>query len=697
MKKLLLKQRKHLEIVEDILPETTPAGYKRLRVLFTGICRTDAKMWADGHRDLILPRVPGHELIGLDETDGCLYGLWPGQSCGKCQFCLDGRENLCESMKIIGFHDDGGYADEAFLPENSLLPAPSIENLQVLTFAEPVACVFHCLRTHHHMEGKRVLIYGGGVLGCITALVCTLRGADVTVVEKNEEKIAHTAPFTQSVGYTTCKRTTSSNFDIGINCCDSHIAFSELLAKIKKAGALLFFSGLKKNMELESNIVNLFHYKEIDLIGSYGPLKKDVQDALTFCAQEEERLAMLIESVVGPEEVEQALTKVHAGNALKYIIDFTNAPATTQQQAPVHKKASSSSQHVSETVACTVAALSYRDDGIHEQAQRKIDDKTKPLGALGRLEGLAVRLCCIQHTLTPQIHNKSMLVFAGDHGIVEEGVSAYPAKVTAEMVNNFLNHGAAINIFCKTYDIGLKIIDMGVKTDISPHPDLLVKKVGYGTENFSLQPAMTISKVNRALEAGMEAFIQVAGQDCSIVGIGEMGIGNTTSATAIISAVTGTPVRELAGRGTGVDDEGLKRKVEVLERSMALHHPPKDDPIALLSLVGGYEIAGMCGAILKAAEMGVAVVLDGYISTAAGLVATLFSDTVSHYLLAGHRSVEIGQRTALQHMGIAPLLDLDMRLGEGTGAAIAIDLAELACRTMCEMATFEEAGITRKQ
>ncbi len=696
MRKLLLRQRKQLLLVDEPFPENKQDGYKKIRILYTGICRTDAKMWAEGHRDLILPRVPGHELIGLDETDGSLYGLWPGQACGQCAYCLEGRENLCESMKIIGFHDDGGYADQMYLPVNSLIQAPHVENLQTLTFAEPVACVFHSLRNQQNITGKQVLIYGGGVLGCIAALVCIHRGAKVTIIEKSEEKIAKTAVFAGSVGHTVCKRTNISNFDIGINCCDSHIAFSELLTKIRKAGVVLFFSGLKKNMEIESNVINLFHYKEIDLFGSYGPLKADVQDALAFCAEEQERLSLLIERQIKPEEVEQVLAEVHAGKTLKYIIDFTDTSTTDRTAYNYNPLPPAGNFQLSDAVSRVVAALSYEEDGIREQAQKKIDDKTKPLGALGRLEELAVRLCCIQHTLTPVIACKKILVFAGDHGIVEEGVSAYPAKVTKEMVNNFLNHGAAINVFCDTYDIGLKIIDMGIKGDFAPHPDLLVKKVGHGTANFSLQPAMSAAEVNQCIEAGMEAFAQVAGPDCSLVGIGEMGIGNTTSASAIVAAVTGTPVQEIVGRGTGVDDEGLKRKIEVLERSLALHRPPKDDPIRLLSLVGGYEIAGMCGAILKAAETGTAVVLDGFISTAAGLAATLFSDTVSRYLLAGHRSVEVGQQAALRHMGLSPLLDLDMRLGEGTGAAVAMDLAELACRIMCEMATFEEAGITRK-
>ncbi|WP_353740490.1 nicotinate-nucleotide--dimethylbenzimidazole phosphoribosyltransferase [Desulfoprunum benzoelyticum] len=341
-----------------------------------------------------------------------------------------------------------------------------------------------------------------------------------------------------------------------------------------------------------------------------------------------------------------------------------------------------------------ISTVTPVDGSFEPVARRKIDLKTKPLGALGRIEELAVQLAVIQRSLMPNVATKHILVFAGDHGVVDEGVSAFPARVTVQMVENFLAGGAAINVFCRQYDIGLSVVDMGVDTTFARHPLLIDKKVARGTANFAVQPAMTREQALAAIENGARAFLeQHAVTPMKIVGMGEMGIGNSSSAAAIICAATGLGSAMVVGRGTGVDDEGLKRKREVIDRALRLHRPDPDDGLELLAKLGGYELAGIAGAVLAAAANGCCVVLDGIISTAAGLIAYLICPAVQGYLVAGHRSVEQGQQAALQRMGLSPGIDLDFRLGEGTGAAITMNLVDLACRTMREMASFAEAGV----
>jgi nicotinate-nucleotide--dimethylbenzimidazole phosphoribosyltransferase len=289
------------------------------------------------------------------------------------------------------------------------------------------------------------------------------------------------------------------------------------------------------------------------------------------------------------------------------------------------------------------------------------------------------------------------MVFAADHGITEEGVSAFPSEVTAQMVMNFLAGGAAINVLCRHNDIGIHIVDMGVNADLEPHPDLIDKKIGHGTRNFALEPAMTRKEALQALEAGMSCFLDAHAQrPVQILGLGEMGIGNTTSASAIISAATNISPDKATGRGTGIDDSGFRMKVEIIKKALAFQKPDANDGLDILCKVGGFEIAGIAGAALAAASKGVAVVLDGLISTAAGLVAYLIRPEIGGYLISGHRSVEVGQAAALERMQLNPVIDLEMRLGEGTGAALTIDVVVAACRIMNEMASFEEAGVSEK-
>jgi nicotinate-nucleotide--dimethylbenzimidazole phosphoribosyltransferase len=350
-----------------------------------------------------------------------------------------------------------------------------------------------------------------------------------------------------------------------------------------------------------------------------------------------------------------------------------------------------------ESVTAAAGHIPPLDEGLRPAAQQKIDAKTKPLGALGTLESLAVQLALIQQRLNPRLDRKAVFVFAGDHGVAAEGVSAFPAEVTLQMVANFLAGGAAINVLCRHHDIDLHVVDIGVNADFEDHPALIRKKIRRGTRNFAQGPAMSSGEAVAAVEAGMAVIAeQSTRQRIDIVGLGEMGIANTTSAAAIISAVTGIDPADATGRGTGIDDAVLAHKTDVIARALALHRPDPSDGLALLQAVGGFEIAGIAGAALAAAAAGTAVVLDGVISTAGGLVAACLEPKVCGYLISGHRSVEPAQQAALDHLGLTPVVDYKMRLGEGTGAAMTIDVADAACRIMREMASFDEAGVSER-
>ncbi len=340
------------------------------------------------------------------------------------------------------------------------------------------------------------------------------------------------------------------------------------------------------------------------------------------------------------------------------------------------------------------------DISLRKKACNKMDMKTKPPGSLGRIEELAVQMCLIQNTLSPEATKKGHLVFAADHGVCAEGVSAFPAEVTPQMVLNFLADGAAINVLCRVNSVELAVVDMGVNYDFEDVEGLIKKSVRKGTRNFVYQAAMTEGEALQALQYGSEAYEELKkkmGGEMQVLGLGEMGIGNTTAASAIISAATGCSAEEVTGRGTGVDDEGLRHKIQVIDAALKLHQLNEKNGMDILCKVGGYEIAGMAGAALAAAADGIAVVLDGVISTAAGLIAWLINPAIRDYLISAHKSVEPGQIAALDRIGIQSLFDLNMRLGEGTGAALAMNLIESACAIMCDMASFEEAGVTNKE
>ncbi len=350
------------------------------------------------------------------------------------------------------------------------------------------------------------------------------------------------------------------------------------------------------------------------------------------------------------------------------------------------------------TYTSVLQAIEPVSDRLRPEAVYKIDNKTKPLGALGKLEELAVQASLVQEDLNPRLDRKALFVFAGDHGITEEGVSAYPSEVTGQMVENFLRGGAAINVLCRHHGIDLYIVDMGVNADFKNHPNLFQKKIRKGTRNFALEEAMTSREAEEAVTAGMDVFLEEnAKKRIDILGLGEMGIGNTTSASAIISAVTGISPKDATGRGTGLDDKGMERKVQIINNALNYHKPDPRNGMDILRKIGGYEIAGIAGAVLAAASQGVIVVLDGVISTAAGLIAHLLNPDIKGYLVSGHRSVESGQHAALAHMGMDPVIDFQMRLGEGTGAAMTMNIVDAACRIMREMASFDDAGVSNKE
>lgn len=333
---------------------------------------------------------------------------------------------------------------------------------------------------------------------------------------------------------------------------------------------------------------------------------------------------------------------------------------------------------------------------LKEALRKKIDSKTKPLGALGELEALAMQLGQIQDTLQPVIQRPVMLVFAGDHGIVESGVSPYPQAVTAQMVHNFLNGGAGINVFARQMGWQLRVVDAGVNADFSPVLDMAHVKAAKGTRNFLHEPAMTAEQCEQALALGAALVQEEIAQGSNLLAFGEMGIGNTSAASCLMSVLCGIPVAECVGRGTGLDDEGLVRKANILEQALAKHSLENPHPLEALATFGGHEIAMMAGAMLAAAKHRTTMLIDGFIATSALLVAAKYQPHVLDYCVFAHCSGEAGHRNLLHHLQARPLLDLGLRLGEGTGAALALPLLQAAVNFLNEMASFESAGVSEK-
>lgn len=332
---------------------------------------------------------------------------------------------------------------------------------------------------------------------------------------------------------------------------------------------------------------------------------------------------------------------------------------------------------------------------LAETAQQRLDSLTKPKGSLGRLEEFARRIVSIRDEKFPSFpQKKAIFTFAGDHGVVDEGVSLYPREVTAQMVYNFLNGGAGINVLARHAGSDVIVIDIGVDHDFAETPGLVTKKVLRGTGNMRKEPAMEREDAERCIAVGMDLAREYALQGYTLFGTGDMGIGNTTASSAIAAVITNMPVAKVTGRGTGITDEGLAHKIRVIEDAIALNKPDPGDPADILAKVGGTEIGGIAGLILGAAAQRIPVVVDGFISTAGALIAWSIEPAVRDYMFAAHSSVEIGHKAMLDAMGLRPILDLDLRLGEGTGAALAMILIEAGLKIYLEMATFHEAGVS---
>lgn len=321
-RQLQLVGRKQLRLLPANELPPVPQQFRRLEVLFCAICRTDGKMWKSGHRDLILPRVPGHEIAARDPYTGTLFTIWPGHHCGICQACLSERDNLCDSMRITGFHTDGGFSTYIDVAESSLIPADHINDERLLCFAEPVACVLNCLSRLTPRKGENVVIHGGGVVGLIAALACRTKEVQVTVVERNELKRKRTGPFCEAIGIDMVEDCGDNRFDIAINCCDAIQAFKKCIQQIGKGGRLGFFSGLAKNHTLDTDTLNLLHYHEIALFGTYGPRRAHMFEAVEFCRTYGTMLELLLEKTLKPEDVPAVMENVANGETLKYLIDF---------------------------------------------------------------------------------------------------------------------------------------------------------------------------------------------------------------------------------------------------------------------------------------------------------------------------------------------------------------------------------------
>ncbi|GGH35870.1 nicotinate-nucleotide--dimethylbenzimidazole phosphoribosyltransferase [Dyadobacter endophyticus] len=331
-----------------------------------------------------------------------------------------------------------------------------------------------------------------------------------------------------------------------------------------------------------------------------------------------------------------------------------------------------------------------------QEIQAKIDLKTKPLGALGALEKLAFQIASVQDTLSPQLVSPHIIVFAASHGIASEGVSAYPSEVTPQMVLNFIGGGAAINVFTRQHGIGLLLVDAGVDYDFGKNEKLVDAKVGFGTKSFLQQPAMTGAECRQSLEKGAELVRQVQETGCNVIGFGEMGIGNTSSASVIMSRLLNRPISECAGKGTGLDDDQLAKKIAVLTQALEYHQNTGNDPESVLATFGGFEIAMMCGAMREAARLGMLVLVDGFIASVSYLVALKMDPGVQRNAIFCHQSNEKGHRLLLESLESEALLKLDMRLGEGTGCALAYPLLQSAVAFLNEMASFESAGVSQK-
>jgi nicotinate-nucleotide--dimethylbenzimidazole phosphoribosyltransferase len=335
---------------------------------------------------------------------------------------------------------------------------------------------------------------------------------------------------------------------------------------------------------------------------------------------------------------------------------------------------------------------------LTEKARKRLDNLTKPQGSLGRLEDFAGQIVGISRNLNPEIKRKVILVMAGDHGVAQERVSAFPQEVTFQMVYNFIRGGAGINVLARHIGADVLVVDMGVAKDFASEKGLIIKKIAYGTKNIAQGPAMSRDEAERAIIAGIEVFEdELSRKGIDIVGLGEMGIANTTPSSAIVACLTKSKVEEVTSQGTGINEDQLKNKIRVIKQAIEINHPDPEDGLDVLSKIGGFEIGGLVGCILAAAAYRVPIVIDGFISCASALIAIKLAPLVKDYIFASHNSVEKGHKIALKYIGKVPMFDLGMRLGEGTGAALGISFIEAGVKILTQMATFTDAGVENKK
>jgi nicotinate-nucleotide--dimethylbenzimidazole phosphoribosyltransferase len=335
---------------------------------------------------------------------------------------------------------------------------------------------------------------------------------------------------------------------------------------------------------------------------------------------------------------------------------------------------------------------------LTEKARKRLDNLTKPQGSLGRLEDFAGQIVGISRNLNPEIKRKVILVMAGDHGVAQERVSAFPQEVTFQMVYNFIRGGAGINVLARHIGADVLVVDMGVAKDFASEKGLIIKKIAYGTKNIAQGPAMSRDEAERAIIAGIEVFEdELSRKGIDIVGLGEMGIANTTPSSAIVACLTKSKVEEVTSQGTGINEDQLKNKIRVIKQAIEINHPDPEDGLDVLSKIGGFEIGGLVGCILAAAAHRVPIVIDGFISCASALIAIKLAPLVKDYIFASHNSVEKGHKIALKYIGKVPMFDLSMRLGEGTGAALGISFIEAGVKILTQMATFTDAGVENKK
>jgi nicotinate-nucleotide--dimethylbenzimidazole phosphoribosyltransferase len=341
-----------------------------------------------------------------------------------------------------------------------------------------------------------------------------------------------------------------------------------------------------------------------------------------------------------------------------------------------------------------LAAIQPLKKEFFDQAQERLDQLTKPRGSLGQIEEIAKRYVAIVENIRPRIQRKMIYTFAADHGVTAEGVSAYPKDVTPQMVYNFLRQGAAINALAKHAGAEVVVIDIGVDHLFKPLEGLVIRKVARGTGNIARGPAMSREQALQGISVGLEMADHAKSREADLVGTGDMGIGNTTPSSAILAAMTGLPVSRVTHRGTGVDDRGLARKIRTIEKGLEVNSPDSRDPLDVLGKVGGFEIAGIAGLIIGCAGHRIPVVVDGFVSTAGAMIAAALNPRTREYLFASHKSVEVGHPFMWEYIGQKPILDLSLRLGEGTGAALAMSIIEASVKVLNEMATFAEAGVS---